>query len=174
VRPMNGPPGHRAVVLILALALAGCRSDNSEIPGEAIPIPGVLPAGTQIEIGLEQAISTATNHDGDLFTAILGIAVLSNGREALPAGTRVRGHVTTAHPKGPEGRAALGIALDSLEFRGKTVLLDAELIGGGAGLGAILKGPDGKAVDGKATGQIELPADTMFVFRLRQPAVLIQ
>jgi hypothetical protein len=89
----------------------------------------------------------------------------------------VRGHVTAAHPSGPtaagaEGRAALGILLDAVDYRGKTVLLSTELIGGGAGLSTILEGKGGGGKSAGA-GQIEIPADTMFFFRLKEPVTLL-
>jgi len=115
---------------------------------------------------LDRGLSTARDHVGDPFTATLGIAV--NG---LAAGSRVRGHITASHPTGAEGRAALGITLDSVEVHGKAVLLPVELLGGGAALGAILNGP-AKDTAPSAPGQIEIPADTMFLFRLTQPVNL--
>ncbi len=112
-----------------------------------------------ISVGLDRGLSTARDHLGDSFTATLGVAV-----GGLPAGTLLRGHVTASHPAGAEGRAALGITLDSVETGGKTVAVNVELVGGGAGLGTILNGPDGKKAD---PGQIEIPTGTMFVFRLK-------
>ena len=160
-----------AVALILALA--GCSERGLEAPVELPPATAaVLPAGTQIEIGLDRSLSTAADHIGATFTATLGVPISVEGHEIFPAGTRVRGHVTTSRAAGQGGRAALGITLDSLEYRGNTVLLHVELVGGGAGLGAILKGPGDKETRQSGAGQIEIPVDTMFLFRLTEAVSL--
>jgi hypothetical protein len=139
----------------VVLAFAGCQ--RAEPPAQ----PVALAAGTTIEVGLDRGLSTERNRAGDEFTATLGVAV--NG---LPAGSRVHGHITASHPSGPQGRAAMGITLDSVEYRGKTVPVSTELIGGGAGLAAVLNGQGGKE---SGSREIEIPADTMFLFRLKQP-----
>jgi hypothetical protein len=142
--------------------LAGCGGGVTESRNAG---PVELDAGTQIEIGLDQSLSTARNQPGEAFTGTLGVAVRAGDHDVLPAGTRVHGHITAAHPKGVEGRAALGILVDSVEIQGKTIALETELIGGGAGLGTILNG----AKEKDDPGQIDIPANTMFLFRLKAP-----
>jgi hypothetical protein len=141
----------------LLLVLAGCGQRQTQSPSAV-----ELPAGIQIEVGLDRGLSTARDHVGDPFTATLGVAV-----PGLAAGSRVRGHITASHGSGADGRAALGITLDAVEVRGKTVPLQVQLLGGGAALDAILNGT-GKGTNSSAPGQIEIPADTMFLFRLTE------
>ena len=126
----------------------------------------------------------------------------ANGKEAIPSGARVHGHVTTSHPSGRlEGRASLGITLDSVDVHGAkvpiTTSLDVktgeahkkrniEIIGGAAGVGALIgalagggKGAGIGAAAGGAAGtgaaaatgveQVEIPAETSFSFRLKEP-----
>jgi hypothetical protein len=200
-------------LLILLVALCGCQKAGSDSqasspaaaqapPPAPPPPPVVVAAGTLLEARLDQALSTARNRTGDGFTATLEAPVNVEGREVLAAGARVHGHVTTAHPSGRlEGRAALGITLDSVESHGQpipvTTSLDTktgeahkkrniELIGGGAGLGALIgalagggKGAGIGAAAGGAAGvggaaatgveQVEIPAETTFTFRLKEP-----
>jgi len=54
--------------------------------------------------------------------ATLEVPVEIGGREVLPRGARVAGHVTTSRPSGRlEGRAVIGITLDSVESNGRAV-----------------------------------------------------
>ena len=164
-----------------------------------------VPAGTTLEVRLDQALSTERNQEGDKFRATLEAPVAIEGREVLPRGARVSGHVTTSRPSGRlEGRAVIGITLDSVESRGRAVPIatsldtktseahkkrNIELIGGGAGVGAliggILGGGKGAAIGAgagaaagtggaAATGEknIEIPAETVFTFRLKAPVEL--
>lgn len=195
----------------LCAALCGCQKVGADAQnGSAAPTPAPAPpppvevaAGTLLEARLDQALSTVRNRAGDGFTATLEAPVNVEGREVLPAGARVHGHVTDSYPSGRlKGRAALGITLDSVEVRGTPVAIitsldtktsaahkkrNIELIGGGAGVGALIgalagggKGAGiGAAVGGAAgtggaaaTGveQVEIPAETTFTFRLKEPA----
>jgi hypothetical protein len=164
-----------------------------------------IAAGTLIEARLDQALSTRQNRVGDGFDATLEAPVSAGGQVVLAAGSRVHGHVTTSHPSGRlEGRAAIGITLDSVESRGQsipvTTSLDTkssaahkkrniEVIGGGAGIGALIgglvgggKGAGIGAAAGGAGGvgvaaatgveQVEIPAETVFTFRLKEPLTL--
>ena len=127
---------------------------------------------------------------------------MRDGKEVLPKGTKFTGHVTTSDASGRlKGRGVLGITLDSFDLRGQSypvaTSLDTratashkkrniEMIGGGAGLGALIGGLAGggkgaaiglgagaaagtgtAAVTGKK--QVEVPAETMFRFTLKSP-----
>ncbi len=107
-----------------------------------------------LEARLDQALSTEVNKPGDPFAASLAIPLDIGGREVLPRGTRLRGHVTTSRSSGRlEGRAALGITLDSIEYNGNIIPIattldtktsaahkkhNIEFIGGGSALGAVI------------------------------------
>jgi len=208
---------------VLALALAGCQKTGPETAADSsspsspqtnapsapsappAPVAVRVPAGTTLEVRLDQALSTERNQEGDKFRATLEVPVEIEGREVLPRGARVAGHVTTSRPSGRlEGRAVIGITLDSVERNGRAVPISTsldtktseahkkrniELIGGGAGLGAliggIVGGGKGAAIGAgagaaagtggaAATGQknIEIPAETVFTFRLKAPVEL--
>jgi hypothetical protein len=201
---------------ILMLSLAGCQRSDSNTPVSstsndpiAAPAPAPvsappveLPSGTLLEARLDQALSTQRNRPGDTFDATLETPVNVDGREIIPAGARVQGRVTTAHPSGHlEGRAVLGITLNSIQYRGATIPIttsmdsrateahkkrNIEIIGGGAGVGALIgglvgggKGAGIGAAAGGAAGtagaaasgvqHVEIPAETVFTFRLKGP-----
>ena len=204
----------------VALALAGCQKtgpgtatdSSSPPPAQASapiapppPVAAQVPAGTRLEVRVDQALSTERNRAGDKFRATLEAPVEIEGREVLPRGARVSGHVTTSRPSGRlEGRAVIGITLDSVESNGRAVPISTsldtktseahkkrniELIGGGAGVGALigglLGGGKGAAIGAGAgaaagtggaavTGEknIEIPAETVFTFRLKAPVEL--
>ena len=103
-----------------------------------------------------------------------------------------------------EGRAVIGIRLDTIDYRGQNVPIvttldtktgeghkkrNIELIGGGAGVGALIGGlvggGKGAAIGagagaGAGTGtaaltgkkDVEIPAETIFTFRLKAPVEL--
>jgi hypothetical protein len=114
----------------------------------------VIPRGTRLRVRLDQTLDTRRNRPGDNFTATLSAPLLVNSDTVLPTGTRVRGHVTAAAASGRmEGRARLGITLDSFHARGREHAIrtssvervgaahkkrNGVLIGGGAGLGAAI------------------------------------
>lgn len=160
-----------------------------------------MPAGTILKVRIDDALSTAKNSVGDPFTGTLVEPVVMNGEEVLPARTRFKGHVTTSvRSSRLRGRAAFGITLDCYELRGSQhpvmASLDAqtsdahrkqniELIGGGAGLGALIgavagggkgattgtgEGTAGANANGKRG--VVIAADTVFSFVLIVPVPL--
>jgi hypothetical protein len=114
----------------------------------------VIPSGTPFHVRLDNEVDTKRNRAGDRFSASLSEPLLVGGLAVLPAGTRFSGHITTAGSSGRmKGRAVIGLALDSFDYRGhkypiRTTSVDrvsaahkkrnSVLIGGGTGLGAAL------------------------------------
>ena len=113
--------------------------------------------GESLELELRELISTETASAGDRFTAVLAKPVLVEGREALPQGTAVSGHVAHAERSDKvKGRATLTLEFDSLMVSsGEEHHLDAEpvrfearstkkddavKIGGASGVGALVGG----------------------------------
>jgi hypothetical protein len=203
------------LALALAACTNAPTTQQSETqPGETKPSGGIsemakpaappveLPSGTAIAVRLDQALSTASNKAGDTFAASLDEPVMEGGKEVLPKGTKFTGHVTTSDASGRlQGRGVLGITLDSFDFKGQnypvassldTKTTDShkkrniEMIGGGAGLGALIGGLTGGgkgaaigAGAGAAAGtgvaaatgkkEVEVPAETVFRFTLKNP-----
>jgi hypothetical protein len=130
-------------------------------PVEPAPLPAppvapavVIPRGTRLHVQLDQTLDTRRTRAGDHFTATLSAPLLVNSDTVLPAGTRLRGHVTASAASGRmQGRARLGVMLDSFRAGGRDHAIrtsgvervgaahkkrNGVLIGGGAGLGAAI------------------------------------
>jgi hypothetical protein len=132
-----------------------------------------VPAGTELSLELETALTSETAESGDDFTATLRKTLEIEGIEAVPKGSRIAGHVSYAAGAGKtSGRGALTLELDSIELRdGGTIDLHAEpiafearstkkkdagVVGGLAGVGAvvggIVGGKKGAVIGGAAGG----------------------
>ena len=140
---------------------------------EADPEPAVrevtLPAGTVLPLTLRTSVGSATSNIEDQVRATLRSALRADGVEALPAGTAVVGHVTSAQRSARvKGRASVAFRFTRLDLPGEggltnirtgtvsrtaegTKKQDAAKIGGGAVGGAIIGGILGGG-DGAAKG----------------------
>jgi hypothetical protein len=121
----------------------------------------VIPSGTVLKVALIDGLGTDTNSTGDRFLASLAEPVLIDGRTLLPKGTKVRGRVIDAEDSGRvKGLASIRLALTEIMPGDRTVAIttdtfaataenskkrDAEIIAGGAGVGAVI----GAIVGGK-------------------------
>jgi len=153
---------------LLLIGLAGCEktgTDPASTAASTAVAPGsgtsntsntvaLLPQGTVLRVRVNDALSTVRNRAGDKISAVLEVPVEIGGREVIPRGARVEGHVTTSQPSGHlKGRAVLGITLDAVEDHGQMVPIETsldtrvseahkkrniEIIGGGTGLGALI------------------------------------
>lgn len=126
-----------------------------------------VPAAETLHARLETTLGSDTNHVNDAVQATLTDAVLVDGVEVLPAGSVLKGVVTSAVPAGNvTGRAALAVHFRSIAVAGRdesydistgmqhtaapTKGSDAKKIGipaaGGAILGGILGGKKGALI----------------------------
>lgn len=166
------------LALPLLLATVACQETGSSAGGaadegagggraagsaarRATPAPVVVESGTPLALELRTALSTASSRPGDLALAVVSQDVSAHGRVVVPAGSELRGRVTTAVRGGKvKGRARLVFAFDEIQVRGRrhplvtsavdlsakdTSKKDAAIIGGGTAGGALV----GAAVDGK-------------------------
>ena len=166
------------------------------------PGPTTLPAGTVITVRTAQSLSSKTSQAGESFSATVARPVDVGGAVVIPDGSRATGTVVTAHPLGRfKGGALLQLRLTSIEVNGQNVPVDtsavarsekgkgkrsATLIGGGAGLGALIGGLAGGgkgaaigAVAGAGAGtagtaftgnkEIVIPAEYALSFKLLRP-----
>jgi hypothetical protein len=159
-----------------------------------------VPAGTPVSVRINEQLSASKNNVGDTFTGTLAEPIVRRGTVVFPRGTRVAGTVVAAKGRGRfKGSGALAIELTSIggarvhtseyeheeKGRGKR---SAGIIGGGAGLGAIIGGiaggGKGAAIGGLAgagagtgaaayTGKrdVIIPAEALISFTLTQPLV---
>ncbi len=161
----------------------------------------VAPIGTRLQVRLDSGIDTKRSRAGDRFTAVLATPIVANGTVLAPRGATVRGVVRTAAPSGRfKGRAVLQVALTSVEIGGSPVPIVTDsivrasgghkkrnfsLIGGGAGIGALIGGLAGGGAGvligsgaGAAAGttgaaftgrkQVAIPAESILVFHLQK------
>ena len=205
------------VSIVLLLGGCGHNTQASGDPGNSNSKPGLLarifqstkpvsvPEGTQLDVVLNQSISTAANRSGDPFQATLASPVVVDDKTVIPKDALVTGHIVDARPSGHlKGVARLELTLDSVDVNGATYGIatgdlgrtgknhnkrNGILIGGGAGLGAIIGGVAGGGVGaliGSSVGagagtagaaftgkkDIRVPAETTLSFRLVRPVTI--
>jgi hypothetical protein len=169
------------------------------------PGPITIPAGTVVTVRTGQSLSSKNSQEGETFTATVAQPVDVGGAVVIPDGARATGTVVAAHPLGRfKGGALLQVRLTSIEINGQSVPVDsssvarsekgkgkrsATLIGGGAGLGAIIGGIAGGgkgaligALAGGGAGtagtaftgnkDIVIPAEYALSFKLMKPVEL--
>lgn len=208
-----------ASLVSIVLLLGGCAHNTqaSGDPENAKSKPGLLarifhttepvsvPEGTQLDVVLNQSISTAANRSGDPFQATLASPLVVDDKTVIPKDALVMGHIVDARPSGHlKGVARLELTLDSVQVNGETYGIatgdfgrtgknhnkrNGVLIGGGAGLGAIIGGVAGGGVGaliGSSVGagagtagaaftgkkDIRVPAETTLSFRLARPVTI--
>ena len=145
-----------------ASAPAAAAPPPAEVPK---PEPIVVPAGTELTVTIDTALSSKTSQAGQTFLATVARPVTVNGTTAIPKGSSVTGTVLTAKKKGKiKGEGELSITLKSITIRGhnhslQTASLDSTVkgkgkrtavtTGGGAAAGALIGGIAG---GGKGAG----------------------
>jgi hypothetical protein len=158
----------------------------------------VVPAGTVLTVRLGQSVGSKISQPGQAFSATVARAVVVGTETAIPDGASASGTVVDAKPLGRfKGGAVLSLKLTSVadlpvetsalvrteKGKGKRT---ATMIGGGAGLGALIGGLAGGgkgaaigAVAGAGAGtagtaftgnkDVVLPAESAVSFKLEQP-----
>jgi hypothetical protein len=162
-----------------------------------------VPDGTQIQLRLEEPLSSRTSRPEDRVVATVAEPVYGDDRSrpAIPAGTEVRGVVEDVQPaQRPSKGGRLDMAFDSLVLDDQPVGIEARVVqvkeggidGRKAGLGALIGGVLGAVIDGKkgalvgailggggavvaSSGEeVELPAGTLLTLRLERPLRVAQ
>lgn len=105
----------------------------------------VIPAGTELQLVLETALSSATSQEGDPVTARVSRATGPDGNVLLPGGTVLKGRVYRADAAGRvKGRSRLGVDFDRIIVRGEEHRLDTTAIE--------VEGPDSHGRDAAIIG----------------------
>ncbi|NUO74463.1 MAG: hypothetical protein HOQ32_00470 [Lysobacter sp.] len=133
----------------------------------------VLPAGTELDLEIAQALSSKLNKNGDVFALRLVAPLSLDGRELVPAGAMGAGEVVHASPARPGGKAGeLLLAGRYLSFGDQRLLLRGLKFGQSgkdnataAAVTMVLIGPLGALIHG---GQFEVPAGTRVRAKLAQ------
>ena len=160
---------------------------------------GVIPVGQEIDARLQDSLSSDRNQVEDRFTATTVVDLEMDRRVVIPAGSELRGVVSSVNPAGRiERKGSLTVSFDQVTIDGRTYpmrgtvtqALESEgvrgevgKIGAGAGVGAIIGGILG-GVKGALAGiliggggviaategkDVELPAGTILRVRLDAP-----
>ena len=162
------------------------------------PVALVAPRGTRVVIRTNETLSAGKNEVGDAFSGELEEPIVSHGATLFRRGTHVSGTVVAAKGRGRfKGEGAIGIEISSIgslrvhtseyekESKGKGKRTGA-LIGGGAGLGALIGGLAGGgkgAVIGGLAGagagtagaaytgnkDVVIPSESVLTFSLLDP-----
>jgi hypothetical protein len=174
----------------------GGSSEAKKTAGEAKPV--VVPVGTVLTVNLGEAVGSKISQPGQTFSATLAQPVTVGGETVLAKGATASGTVVDAKPLGKfKGGAVLQLKLNTVaempvetssvvrteKGKGKRT---ATMVGGGAGLGALIGGLAGGgkgaaigALAGAGAGtagtvytgnkEIVLPAESAVSFKLEQP-----
>src|SRR5713226_9121342 len=132
------------------------KSAKKESPGLFESKPLVVPAGTPIEVVLDQTLGSKTSSSGQTFSSTVQDPVEVEGKVAIPKGARASGIVKEAKSAGRfKGGAVLALTLTSVTVDGKEYQVEsssptmaskgkgkrtAALIGGGGAGGALIGG----------------------------------
>ena len=165
-------------LIALTLGVTACTSANTADKEEVAdllepkqdprPDPKItVPSGTSLRVVLQQGVGTDASAPGSQFAAVLADPIVVDGKTVLEKGSAVSGRVVDVKKSGRvKGRATLSLALTSVLHEGKYVPIetqtyvgvakdnkkrDAAMIGGGAGVGAIIGAIAGGG-KGAATG----------------------
>jgi hypothetical protein len=161
---------------------------------------GVIPAGQELDVRLNSTLSSETAKAEQRFEATTVVDVTQNNQVLIPAGSIVRGVVSSVKPAGRVDRTgSMTLSFDEVEVRGRRVPIrgmatqvfqsggireEAGTAGVGAGVGGIIGGIIGGvkgAVLGAVIGaggaiaatdgkDIELPAGTIVRVRFDSSA----
>jgi hypothetical protein len=199
------------IFTLLACSSKPPESTPGSTPAESKPPKSeaakamVVPAGTVLTVRLGEAVGSKISQPGQAFSATVATPVELDGKVVIPAGATASGTVVDAKPLGRfKGGARLQLKLISVNINGKDHAIEtsslvrtlkgkgkrtATMIGGGAGVGALIGGLAGGgkgaaigAVAGAGAGtagtaftgnkEIVLPAESALSFKLEQPLEL--
>ena len=169
------------------------------------PVVVTIPDGTVVSVRTIDAIDSSQNSVGQTFRASLDAPIVVGDSVVVPRGLNISLRLTDASSAGKfKGRSELTVSLDSFTYQGKTYRLassdvqqqgasrgkrSAEVIGGGAALGAIIGGiaggGKGAAIGAAAGGgagtavqalthgeKVKIPSETKLDFTLHDPVTV--
>jgi hypothetical protein len=152
----------RSEVEDLRQSIASLQSDIDNALNRRFSGTGTLPEGTEIQVRLEQPLSSKTAQVEDRVEASVALPVQLDGRVVMPAGTRVRGVVSgVQRAQRPVKGGRLDLRFDSIypddrtrmDLRASVVSVkeNIDLKGDNAkraGIGAVLGGVIGQVIGG--------------------------
>lgn len=118
-----------ATALLAAAVLAACASRGMQVQSG----PGGLeadrvPAGTEMEVELEDRLSVAESEEGQEFHATVDEALRRPGGVVVPEGSLIHGRITAIHrSQGEDDPNILKLHFYRIDIRGQSYPLSAEL-----------------------------------------------
>lgn len=163
---------------------------------------GPIPIGTELDVRLQDRLSSKTNVEEDRFRATTAVDLMLSDRVLIPAGSEIRGVVSSVDKAGRlDRKAQMTLSFDQITIDGRDYPIqgmvveaiegegvkgDVAKIGTGAGVGAIIGGILG-GVKGAVAGiliggggiaaatpgkDVELTPGTILRVRLDQPPAI--
>lgn len=124
--------------------------EEQQKPSAAQAQPIVIPAGTNVAVSLQTAVSSAQSHTGDRFEAVLAAPLRVDGTTVAPSGTMVTGRVVDAESSGRlEHPGRISLALVSMSLNGRAVPISTSTV---SAQGQGHKGRNIKWIGGSAAG----------------------
>ena len=185
----------------LRVKALGKKASAASAPGASEPRAGVVPVGTELDVRLQTPLNSGTAKVEQRFEATMLLDYAEGGRVLVPAGSLVRGFVSSVRAAGRvDRRGSLTLSFDEIEIGPRMYRLrasvtkaldgkagkDLQRIGAGAVLGAVLGGIIGGGegaligvlVGGGGTiaategADVDLPVGTILRIRIDQPLEL--
>lgn len=185
----------------LRRAVADLRDEIDRSFGASAESEVHLDAGTEIQVRLDEGLSSGSARREDRFDASVDQPIREAGRIVVPAGTRLRGVVADVQPaERPAKGGKLELEFDRLYLDTRTLDIHGRVAAVGqrdtgdtahkAGIGAVLGGVVGGILGGKKGAlagillggggavvatkgeEAELPAGTLLTVRLDQPLTI--
>ena len=174
-------------------------SDHTVDRGRRTTGASVIPVGQELDVRLQDTLSSDRNQVEDRFTATTVVNLEVDGRVLIPAGSEVRGVISSVHPAGRVDRkGSMTVSFDELTINNRSYPMrgtvtqaiesegvrgEAAKIGTGAGVGAIIGGilggfkgamagiliGGGGVVAATEGKDVELPAGTILRVSLDAP-----
>lgn len=165
-----------AAIPALFLAVGGLAVSTA-IRGQTVSVP----AGTEIQVRLNESIATNRDTSGDSFRAVVAEPVVIDGKTVIPKDAPVSGQIVSVRESGRlTGVARMRLMLKSVQVDGKEYELHTgdysrrggnhrkrnwAFIGGGAGggalIGALAAGGKGAAIGGPIGAGAGIAAATL-------------
>ena len=131
-------------------------ADRTADRGRRTTGASVIPVGQELDVRLQDTLSSDKNQVEDRFTATTVVDLEVDGRVLIPAGSEMRGVISSVHPAGRVDRkGSMTVSFDELTINNRSYPLrgtvtqalesegvrgEAARIGTGAGVGAIIGG----------------------------------
>lgn len=199
-----------AVLALAAAVSSGCATTSAQEPVTSAPPPsgpvqvagdrqGAIPVGQEIDVRLQDTLSSDTAQVEDRFQATTVVDLKQGDRVLVPAGSTVRGVISSVQEAGRlDRKGSMTLSFDQITVKGEEHPInatavkafesggyreDATKIGAGAGVGGIIGGILG-GIEGALAGvligaggvvaategqDVELPAGTIVRIRLDSP-----